>query len=47
MIPAARAGINQAALHSSPCVRSLTQQPDAWTNSPAVIEGAPPTTGPP
>ena len=38
------AALRKAALNWSPCVRSLTQEPLAWTNSPAVIEAAAPTT---
>src|SRR4051812_43367560 len=34
----------KAALNWSPCVRSLIQIPLAWTNSPAVIAAAAPTT---
>src|SRR5690242_11174246 len=34
----------KAALNWSPCVRSFTQVPLAWTNSPAAIAAAAPTT---
>src|SRR3954451_2264292 len=38
------AALRKASLTWSPCVRSLTQVPLAWTNSPAVIAAAAPTT---
>src|SRR3954453_21458989 len=38
------AALRNAALNWSPCVRSLTQVPLAWTNSPALIAAAAPTT---
>ena len=36
--------LRKAALNCRPWVRSLTQVPLAWTNSPAVIAAAAPTT---
>jgi len=38
------AALRNVALNWSPCVRSLIDEPLAWTNSPAVIAAAAPTT---
>src|SRR3954470_24424358 len=38
------ATLRKAALNWRPCVRSVTQVPLAWTNSPAAIAAAAPTT---